>query len=277
VAAQPELGLLSERWSWLGCDHSAHPRFDRENLKKISRPQSESTTIVWIEKFMLQSIKQLYGNKFGAFDGELGHVKDFYFDDRNWAIRYVVADTGNWLAGRQVLISPYAFDGLHQTEKVLRVKLTRKEIENSPAIETHKPVSRQYEEEYHRYYGWPYYWQGDALWGMSDVPLLELSADPLPSGPPIATEPADAHLRSTQAVNGYQVRSGEEIIGHICDFMMDDENWAIAQLVIKTGHRLTGKDIQVPVRQVDRISYEDSTVFVNPIVKAMESSPVHQL
>src|ERR1700729_3565539 len=102
---------------------------------------------------MLQSLKQLYGNKFGAFDGEIGQVKDFYFDDQNWAVRYVVADTGSWLPGRQVLISPRAFGSFDQAGKILAVTLTRKQIENSPSIETHKPVSRQYEEEYHRYYG----------------------------------------------------------------------------------------------------------------------------
>ena len=137
---------------------------------------------------MLRSIKQLYGNKLGASDGEIGHVKDFYFDDQNWAVRYVVADTGSWLPGRQVLISPHAFGRLRQAEKVLRVKLTRKQIEDSPSIASHKPVSRQYEEEYHRYYGWPYYWQGDALWGMSGVSNVELP----PRTPPVKPAPATA-------------------------------------------------------------------------------------
>ena len=93
---------------------------------------------------MLRSIKQLYGNKLGASDGEIGHVKDFYFDDQNWAVRYLVADTGSWLPGRQVLISPHSLGRLDQAEKILRVNLTRKQIENSPSIESHKPVSRQY-------------------------------------------------------------------------------------------------------------------------------------
>ena len=115
---------------------------------------------------MLRSIKQLYGDKLGASDGEIGHVKDFYFNDQHWAIRYLVADTGSWLPGRQVLLSPHAIGNLHQTEKILHVKLTRKKIEDSPAIESHKPVSRQHEEEYHRYYGWPGYWLGDGMWGM---------------------------------------------------------------------------------------------------------------
>jgi uncharacterized protein YceK len=216
---------------------------------------------------MFQSIKQLYGDKLGASDGEIGHVKDFYFDDQNWAIRYLVADTGTWLSGRQVLISPYSLGRLPATEKVLRVNLTREQIENCPSIDSHKPVSRQYEEEYYRYFGWPYYWQGDALWGMSGFPILELPAKPLPSELTTAqTAPAaraDAHLRSTQAVNGYHLEASDGIIGHVCDFMMDSQNWAIDQLIIKTGHRFSGKELLIRARDVDRISYEESTIFAN--------------
>ncbi len=214
---------------------------------------------------MLRSIKQLYGNKLGASDGDLGQVKDFYFDDQNWAIRYLVADTGRWLPKRQVLLSPYSLGRLDQNDQVLHVNLTRKQIEASPSIDLHKPVSRQYEEEYYRYFGWPYYWQGDALWGLSGFPILESAGQPLPresamaSNPPIA--PADAHLRSTQAVNGYQVRTGDEMIGHVCDFMMDAGSWAIGQLAVKTGHRLSGSERMITTKEVDRISYDESTVF----------------
>lgn len=120
---------------------------------------------------MLRCLKQLYGNKLGASDGEIGQVKDFYFDDQKWTIRDVMADTGDWLPGRQVLITPHAIDRLDESKLILRVNLTRMQIENSPPIETHKPVSRQYEEEYYRYYGWPHYWIGDGLWGMTGVPI----------------------------------------------------------------------------------------------------------
>ena len=230
---------------------------------------------------MLRSIKQLYGVKLGASDGEIGHVKDFYFDDRNWAVRYVVADTGSWLSGRKVLLSPHAFGSLHQVGKLLLVNLTRKQIENSPSIESHKPVSRQYEEEYYRYYGWPCYWQGDGLWGMSGFPILELPTKPLLSEPASAVgsqpERADAHLRSTQAVNGYDIEASDGTIGHICDFMMDAQSWAIRQLVIKVGHRLSGNEVQMPTSQVDRISYEKSAVFVNLTSEGVEQSPTHHL
>ena len=230
---------------------------------------------------MLRSIKQLYGDKLGASDGEIGHVKDFYFDDRNWAIRYLVADTGAWLPGRQVLLSPYSLGRLDQAERVLRVNLTRKQIEDSPSIDMHKPVSRQYEEEYYQYFGWPYYWRGDGLWGMSGFPILDLPATPLPSEMGAASESEaerpDAHLRSTQSVHGYQLKSGGEIAGHICDFMVDAESWAIAQLVVRTGHRLSGKEVLVEIKNVSRVSYEESTVFADLTGGAINQNPAPNL
>jgi hypothetical protein len=230
---------------------------------------------------MLRSIKQLYGNRLGALDGPIGHVKDFYFDDRSWVVRYLVADTGNWLPGRQVLISPHTLGNAYVGGKFLAVNLTRQQIEGSPPIESHKPVSRQYEEAYYRYYGWPNYWQGDGLWGMSGLPVLGSTAKPLlgRSVPVIGPQPrlADAHLRSTQAVNGYHLQASDGIAGFICDFMVDDASWAIGQLIIKTGHRFTGKEIQIPADKVVRISYEDSTVSVDLTRADLEQNPAHDL
>ena len=228
---------------------------------------------------MLRSVKQLYGHKLGASDGEIGHVKDLYFEDQNWVVRYVVAETGLWLLGRKVLLSPHAFGTLRDSGKLLPVNLTRKQIEDSPAIATHKPVSRQYEEDYYRYYGWPYYWQGDGLWGMSGTPLLDVPPEPLPVGPGVASDAAsengDLHLRSTLAVAGYHIQANDGAMGHICDFLIDDESWAIRQLVVKTGHRFSGKEVEIPTSLVERINYEESAVSVNSTSATVEQSPPH--
>jgi PRC-barrel domain len=82
-------------------------------------------------KVMLLSLRQLYGKKLGAPDGDIGHVKDFYFNDQQWAIRYVVADTGSWLSGRLVLIPPHAFGNLRQDADCLLVNLTRQSNVNN--------------------------------------------------------------------------------------------------------------------------------------------------
>ena len=215
---------------------------------------------------MLQSIKQICGDKIGATDGEIGAAKDFYFDDQRWVVRYLVADTGTWLPGQLVLISPHAFKELYQPGKVLLVKLTKKQIEDCPSIDAHKPVSRQYEEEYYRYYGWPTYWQGDGVWGMSGFPIL---SDPVGAASPapaiktnVPAEPFDTHLRSAQAIIGYQIQVGEEIVGQVADFMVDDKSWIIGQLVINTGNRFFGKNVLLKPSEIERISFDESKLHL---------------
>ena len=231
---------------------------------------------------MLLSLKQLYGRKLAALDGEIGQVKDIYFEDqKQWAIRYLVVDTGNWLVPRAVLIAPHAFGALEFSEKLPVVNLTCQQIERCPSIDLHKPVSRQYEDDYHRHYGWPGYWQGDGLCGLSDVPLLGVLDEPLPgkSGEPERPEGArkDAHLRSAQAVSGYHVQADDQMSGYVCDFLMDGRSWVIAQLVVKIGHRFSGKEVLIPTGSVSRFSYEESTVFVSLSEDSVEHSPEYVL
>jgi hypothetical protein len=209
---------------------------------------------------MLHTINDLYGHKLIAKDGEIGHVKDFYFDDKNWAVRYVVVNTGSWLTGRLVLLSPHAFGCLEPQDETLHVNLTRKKIENSPSIATHRPVSRQYEEDYYIYYGWPAYWEGGGMWGMS--------------GFPVATNPGahkerprhghnqrdDIHLHSTTAVKGYHLHASDGEIGKVCGFRLDDKTWAIEELQVTTGHWYAHQKIVFPTAKIERLSYEESTV-----------------
>jgi uncharacterized protein YrrD len=216
---------------------------------------------------MFQNIKQLYGKKLGATDGDIGHVKDFYFDDKTWVIRYLVVDTGSWLSGRLVLLSPHAFGGRafgrsDADANVLLVNLTRKQIENSPSIDSHRPVSRQYEEEYYRYYGWPGYWEVGGMGVMAGLPVLAPPA--APDDPPRHghNQRDDSHLRSTKAITGYQIQATDGSIGSVTSFMVHGKSWAIRELVVETGHWYAGKEILILPENIDRISYEYSTVFV---------------
>lgn len=229
---------------------------------------------------MLRSIKELFGDKLGATDGEIGHVNDIYFDDQNWAVRYLVADTGSWMPGRLVLISPRAFGNLYQGGKLLLVNLTRQQIEKSPSIESHKPVSRQFEEEYHRHFGWPLYWQGGEMWGMSGFPVVpppttnfSEEQSKAKDGKPESDEP---HLRSAKAIIGLHIQATDEVIGHVVDFVMNDTNWAIQHIVVDTGHWLAGKKVMISPSQINRISWEESKIYVDLTGEAILGSPIFE-
>jgi hypothetical protein len=208
---------------------------------------------------MLHNIQSRYGEKLRAIDGEIGEVRDFYFDDKTWTIRYLVADTGGWLTGRQVLISPHSLGHLYPEGKVLLVNLTREQIEKSPSIDEHKPVSRQQEEEFHRHYGYPYYAQTWPLWGLAEYPV---SAPP----PPVTEdkrERTDGQLRSARFVKGYKVEATDGVVGELADYRFDGRTWAIREIVVECGHWYSAKELVIPTEKLSRISYEESTIYVS--------------
>jgi len=212
---------------------------------------------------MLYNLNHIRGHKLAASDGPIGHVKDFYFDDKSWAVRYLVVDTGTWLTGRKVLLSPHAFGRLDNDGKSLAINLTRNQIENSPPIDADRPVSRQYEENYYRYYGWPVYWEGAGIWGAGDLPVFIPSSRPYDLLSYEYPRWDDIHLRSTAAVTGYRIESTDGTIGSVSGFMVNGKRWVICELAVETGHWYSGKEILISTGKIRRISFDESKVFVN--------------
>jgi hypothetical protein len=221
---------------------------------------------------MLRQAKDLSSYKLDARDGEIGKVKEFYFDDRSWTVRYLVADTGGWLSGRTVLISPYALDPANEGRKVIPVDLTKTQIEKSPTLAAHRPVSRQYEGDYYSYYGWPGYWGGPYTWGPSAYPTRGRDRWSEASR---REEDENPHLRSTEDVTGRDIQAQDGDIGHVEDFVIDDETWTIRYLIVDTQNWWPGKKVLISTQWIERISWEESKVFINLTREAIKQGPAY--
>jgi len=219
---------------------------------------------------MLIRANTLKGYKLDAVDGELGSVKEFYFDDQHWAIRYLVADNGNWLTGRQVLISPYALISVNKEKENIGINLNKKQIEESPSLDSDKPVSKQFEEAYYGYYGFPNYWSGAYMWGV--YPNIMRETKGLKEAKKQETS-WDPHLRSTNAVNGLYIQAIDGEIGHVDDFIIDDEDGAIRYLIIDTKNWWGGKKILVSPQWIERVSWDESKVYINLTRESIKQSP----
>ena len=219
---------------------------------------------------MLHKAKTLNGYRLDSLDGEIGKVKEFYFDDQHWAVRYLVVDTGNWLTSRQVLISPYALAAVNKEEQLIAIDLTKKQIEESPSLESDKPVSRQFEEAYYGYYGMPMYWGGPYMWGA--YPNIVRDREQW-NGSAQHEKAWDPHLRSTQDVGGHHIQATDGEIGHVEDFAIDDETWAIRYLIVDTKNWWPGRKVLVSPHWIERVSWDESKVFVNLSRQTVEQSP----
>jgi len=219
---------------------------------------------------MLYKATTLTNFKLNSLEGEIGKVKEFYFDDRYWTIRYLVADTGTWLTGRQVLISPYALGAVDQQEHNIAIQLTKKRIEEGPSLNNDKPVSRQFEVEFHGYYELPMYWEGPYRWGFEPYVLRDRDERSEPYSVDHAWDP---NLFSTHDVIGHHVQASDHEIGHIEDFIIDDETWAIRYLVINTMNWLPGKRVLISPKWIERVSWTEMKVFVNLLKETIKEAP----
>jgi hypothetical protein len=225
---------------------------------------------------MLRNAKNLHGFTIRATDGDIGTVDQLYFDDETWAIRYLTVETGGWLGGRPVLISPISVVRAEWQAERLDVALTKKQVENSPDINTHQPVSRQHEAAYNRYYGYPYYWGGPYLWGAAPYPAdvvmpATTITDAMADGK--RSQSADSHLRSIEAITGYSIEAVDGEIGHVDGFVFDDEAWAIRYIEVATRNWWPGKKVLVSPAWIESMNWADSKVYTALTREAIQNGP----
>ncbi len=222
---------------------------------------------------MLRSLKDLEGYLISATDGEIGSVANFLFDDQRWAIRYLVAETGGSLGGRRVLISPSSFRKADWSTRDFHVALTIDSVKDSPNIDTDRPVCRQHEQNDFSYYGYPACWGYAGVWGMVADPDL-LSEDTWNEVPaPQSHQPDDMHLRSARHVRGYHIQGSDGPIGHVADFLVDDETWELRYLVVDTKKWWFGKKVLVSPHWAKRISWQEEKIHLDLTRDAIQRIP----
>jgi len=221
----------------------------------------------------LRRTRDLTDYTIAAIDTDIGTIYDFYFDDEHWTIRYIVVATGVILTGRKVLISPMAVRDAGWSPLHLYVNLTSEQIERSPSIDLLKPVSRQHEAAHHQHYGLPNYWEGTGLWGSWPNPRALADAPRTGSKAGTTDASADTHLRSTREVTGYHVAAVDGEIGHLEDFLFDDETWEIRYAIIDTKNWWPGKKVLLRPEGIERTSWAEREIHVKMSRESIGNSP----
>ncbi len=222
---------------------------------------------------MMRSLNELNGYSVHAVDGIIGKVAEFFFDDEKWGIRYLVVDTGKWLSGRKVLISPVALKPPEWEKRAFPVSLTKVMVKTSPDIATDKPVARQHESDLHRHYGWEAYWAGESIIWSPDI--VESAFNTTLQDDNTDGKHFDPHLRATKIVTGYHVHAIDGDIGHIADFIINDESWIIQYLVVDTRNVVPGKKVLVSPEWVQKIEWQERKIYFDVMKEEVKNCPTY--
>lgn len=222
---------------------------------------------------MLRRLRDYEGFEVWSRDGhELGRVEDFFFDEDKWAVRYVVVKAGTWLTGRSVLLSPFSIERLAWDDARIEFRLTQAQIERAPGADLEQPISRRWESEYSGYYGIPMYWAGPDVWGMWATPVLAQSPTSEKTAPP-AADVRTPHVRSIDEVTGYHIHATDGEIGHVEDYLVDDESWRIRYLMIDTSNWIGGRTVLIAPEWAERIDWGRQQVVLDVTRDTVKQSP----
>jgi hypothetical protein len=239
-----------------------------------SYPSASRATLFSDEERMLRSMKDMEDYTIGATDGIIGRVRDFYFDDEDWVIRYLVVETADGAPQRKVLISPISIGQPNWSEKILPVSLTKIQVQKSPDIDTNKPVSRQHEMGYLGYFGYGAYWGGGGLWGASPYPdELQAGLQDAALRTAAGHQSDDVHLRSGNEIMRYYVHASDGDIGHVQGLIVDEKSWAIRYIIVNTSNWWLGHEVIIAPEWIDEVDWLDSKLSINLTRQSIKDSP----
>jgi uncharacterized protein YrrD len=220
---------------------------------------------------MLHLARKVCGAPVLATDGEIGTVEDFFFEEDRWTVRYLLVDTGRWLSGKRVVISPMSVT-VPWNRAGVRVTLTRDQVWHSPEV-NRQPLSRSAETELLEYYGHPIYWGAGGIWGAFENPgalVAQPAVPPPPTGPVVHLE--EQRLRSTNQSTGYHLHARDGEIGHVDDFVMGEESWRIRYLLVDTSNWIGGRSVVVLTETVTRIDKDHGLLHVDATREQIRNS-----
>lgn len=195
---------------------------------------------------MLWNVSALNGYPIKATDGQVGTVAGLMYDGSDWAIRWLVADTGDWLPGRRVLLPVVALGQPDPEAHRLPVNLTMKQVAECPDVDTSEPLSQEMEVLLRNHYNLP---------------------------PGMIAAHQDWHVHGISEITGASIEATDGAIGHAEDFLIDTENWQVRYLTVHTSTWWTNDKRLISPRSIDWIDSARSIIHLDVTCEKVKDSP----
>ena len=80
-------------------------------------------------------------------------------------------------------------------------------------------------------------------------------------------------LHKTSKMRGYHIHATDGVIGHVDDFLIDEQTWATAYLVVDTSNWLGGRSVLIAAAVIQSIDSPNQEIRVRLSREDIERSP----
>lgn len=220
---------------------------------------------------MLRSAKKVIGYGIQATDGKIGNVVDLTVGARDWRIRHVIVDTGNWLPGARVLLSTESMEPPDWWSGKLPVQLDRDQVRAAPGLgaDVADITTPAQLGNLHAHFGWSTFWPAGPVINPG-VYEREVVA---PSVKETVRNESARVAYTVAEISGYDVRARDGEIGDVKDLIMEDEDWKVRYLVVGTGKWLPGKKVLLSTDWIEMCDWGESSVLVDVARASVKECP----
>jgi len=219
---------------------------------------------------MLWNASALNGYPIKATDGQLGTVAGVMYDESDWSIRWLVADTGDWLSGRRALLPVAALGQPDPDRHHLPVNLTMRQVAECPDFDASEPLSQETETMVRNYYDLP---NGDdrvpADGEIARGPSRVLVA--APAGLDVTRD--GSHVHRISGITGDSIEAADGDIGHAEDFPIDSTLWQVRFLTVHASSWWTDEKRLISPLSIDWIDRARSIIHLDVTCQKEKDSP----
>lgn len=210
-----------------------------------------------------------------ATDGEIGKIKDLYFND-NWEIRFFIVDTRKWLPGKKVLLPFHVREEINIEEGYIRVDRDKETIREGPKVPEDDNFVSAYQETVLDYFGWNSY-KDSAVLDSDHGPVTTAgSSEPnhrgsVPPEPDLAApEKQTDNLRSLEEFMEFKVHAKDGKIG-IVDNVILTEKGEIQYLVVNSNESYVENNLYLyRTDQVTSVDWFEKDLYLDDSVEGLD-------
>ncbi|SER72148.1 PRC-barrel domain-containing protein [Salipaludibacillus aurantiacus] len=211
----------------------------------------------------------VYGN-----DGEIGKVKDVYFDEIKWTIRYLVVNTGKTFLSDQAFISPASVEKIDHQNEVIRAGISNDEVQKSPDP-GEEPVTRKFEKDFTLHYRLNPYWVGNGVWGTTAAPHDMMNEEAQLLQPEQGDDRTYVH--QAKNVTGYTLSVKDETFGKIDDLLIDGSTFQIKYFIVDSRKWFPGgKKVIISPQWIDEIFWDTAQIRIDVTRQQIEDAPEYR-
>jgi sporulation protein YlmC with PRC-barrel domain len=208
------------------------------------------------ESLMLITARNAFGTMVKGANGCFGNLYDILFNGQSWKVQNLLINCNHWYSGQQVAIEPQTVEETNWQNQNMTVQLTKEQIAQVSNTQSKQTTTTAKTCQANQVTTTNVYGTG------AFNTTTQYNANTV------------AH--STKLCTGMNVYGTNGMVGYVDDFVVDDETWTVAHLIVEVQNQYTSKRVMIETNSIKSVCWEDGQVQLSLSTQEICDLPTYE-